>query len=373
MKKELMDGNEAAAWGARLSKVKVIPNFPITPQTEIIEKLAEWKAKKEWNGEFVSMESEHSVLSAAIASEATGVRTFTASSSQGLMLMHEMHYVASGMRQPLVMVNCSRGLAAPITLWPDQNDIFALRDSGWIMLFAKNNQEVLDSIIQSYKIAEDRNVLLPVIVNMEGFILSFTSEPTIIPDQSKVDKFLPKYVPKTFLDPKKPMSLGVPAMEGYMYYRSQVHKAQLNSIKTIRKVGKEFKKSFGRSYDLIEKYKTNDAKIIFVSVGSLSTTIQAAVDSLRKKGIRAGLLRIRCLRPFPKGDVIKVLRNKKIAVIDNNISPGMGGILYSELSGVLDNKNISSFIVSLGGKHIGRKDFELIARKAIKGKRFWVL
>lgn len=321
------------------------------------------------------MDSEHSVLSAAIASEATGVRTFTGSSSQGLMLMHEMHYVASGMRLPLVMINCSRGLAAPITLWCDLNDILALRDTGWIMLFAKNNQEVLDLIIQSYKIAENRNVLLPVIINMEGFVLSYTSEPTIIPDQSKVDKFLPEYKPKTFLDPKQPMSLGIPAMEGYMYFRSQVHKAQLNSKKIIKKVGNEFKRSFGRGYDLIEKYKTNDAKIIFVSIGSISTTIQTAVDSLRKRGVKAGLLRIRCLRPYPKDEIIKTLSKcDRIAVIDNNISPGMGGILYSELTGIIDKKNISNFIVSLGGKHIGKKDFELIAKKTLKGKKsFWVL
>jgi len=375
MKKELIDGNAAAAWGARLSRVKVVPNFPITPQTEIIEKLAEWKYNKEWNGEFVYMDSEHSVLSATIASEATGVRTFTASSSQGLMLMHEMHYVASGMRLPVVMANCSRGLAAPITLWCDLNDILALRDTGWIMLFAKNNQEVLDSIIQAYKIGENRDVLLPVIVNMEGFVLSYTSEPTIIPEQNKVDRFLPKYKPKTILDPKQPMSLGIQAMEVYMYFRSQVHKAQLNAIKVIKKVGKEFKRSFGRSYDLIEKYKTNDAKIIFVSIGSISTTIQAAVDSLRRKGIKAGLVRIRCLRPYPKDDLIKALSKcDKIAVIDNNISPGMGGILYSELTGIVDKKNISNFIVSLGGKHIGKKDFELIARKTLKGKKtFWYM
>lgn len=374
MKKILIDGNAAAAWGARLSRVQVFPNFPITPQTEIIETFAKWKANKEWNGELVFMESEHSVLSAAIASQATGTRTFTASSSQGLMLMHEMHYVAAGMRLPIVMVNCSRGLSAPITLWPDHNDFLALRDTGWIMLFAKNNQEVLDSVIQAYKIAENRNVLLPVIINMEGFILSYTSEPTLIPEQNKVDKFLPKHEPKTILDPKKPMSIGTPVMEQYMYFRSQVHKAQMNSLKVIKNVGKDFKKSFGRKYDLIEKYKTDDAKLIFVAAGSLCSTIQSAVDSLRKKKIKAGLLRLRCFRPFPTEEIIKVLKNcNNIAVIDNNISPGLGGIIYSEIQSILKNKNISDFIVSLGGKHIGRKDFEMIARKTLKKKgKFWV-
>ena len=248
MKKELIDGNEAAAWGARLSRVQVAPVFPITPQTELIEKLAEWKSTGEWNGEYIQLESEHSALSAAISSEATGARTFTASSSQGLMLMHEMHYVASGMRLPLVMVNCSRGLAAPLTLWPDHNDIMALRSSGWIMLFAKSNQQALDSVIQAYKIGEDRKVLLPVIVNVDGFIQSSTNEPTEIPDQGKVDRFLPKYRSETIIDVNRPMSLGVPVMEQYMDFRAQVHKAQLNALDVIKKVGKDFKKSFGREY-----------------------------------------------------------------------------------------------------------------------------
>ena len=373
MKKTLMDGNQAAAWGARLSRVQVFPNFPITPATEITEVLADWKAEKKWNGEWLNLESEHSVLSAAISSEATGARTFTASSSQGLMLMSEMHYVASGMRLPIVMVNCSRALAAPISLWSDHNDIMALKNAGWLMFFAKNNQEVLDSIIQAYKISENRNVLLPSIINMDGFILSFTNEPTEIPDQKKVDKFLPKYNPKVFLDVNKPMSLGVPVMEGYMNFRAQVHKAQLNALKVIKDVGKEYGKMFGRKYDTVEKYRTDDAKVIFVSVGAHSTTIEAAVDSLRKEKIKAGLLRLRTLRPFPKDDIKKVIGGcENVAVIDNNISPGFGGNIYSDICSVVDRKNVANFIVALGGKHIGRKDFENMAKKALKDKKiFW--
>jgi len=373
--KDVIDGNQAAAWGARLSRVQVAPVFPITPQTEIIEVLAKWKSTGEWKGEYVQMESEHSVLSAAIASQATGARTFTASSSQGLMLMHEMHYVASGMRLPLVMVNCSRGLAAPITLWPDQNDIMALRSSGWIMLFAKNNQQVIDSVIQAYKIAEDPKVQVPVIINMDGFIHSFTNEPTEIPSQSKVDKFLPKYRPKTFLDTKKPMSLGVPVMKGYTEFRSQLHKAHLNALDVIKKVGKDFKRSFGRSYGLIEKYKTSDAKIIFIALGSLCTTIEAAVDSLRKQGIKAGLIIIRSFRPFPRKEIKKALgKCNHIAVIDNNIAPGFGGMVYSDICTIVDNKKVANFIVSLGGKHTSRKDFEEIAKKTLKKKDlYWLL
>lgn len=373
MKKTLMDGNTAAAWGARLSRVQVFPNFPITPQTEIIETMAKWKAEKKWNGEWVNLESEHSVLSAAIASEATGARTFTASSSQGLMLMSEMHYVASGMRLPLVMANCSRGLAAPITLWSDHNDIMALKNSGWLMFFAKNNQEVLDSVIQAYKISENREVLLPSIINMDGFILSYTNEPTAIPDQGRVDRFLPKFDPKVFLDVNKPMSLGVPVMEGYMNFRAQVHKAQLNALKVIKNVGKEYGRVFGRTYDTTEKYRTNDAKVIFVSVGAHSTTIEAAVDSLRKEKIKAGLLRLRTLRPFPKDDIKKALGDcENIAVIDNSISPGFGGSIYSDICSIVDRKNVANFIVALGGKQIGIKNFENMAKKALKEKKIFL-
>lgn len=375
MKKTLIDGNSAAAWGARLSRAQVVTNFPITPQTEIIEELAEWKSKGEWNGEFVTMDGEHSVLSAAIASEATGARTFTASSSQGTMYAREMFNVASGMRLPIVFANCSRALSSPITLWCDHSDVLALRDSGWIIFFAKNNQEVLDSIIQGYAIAENRNVLLPLLINLEGFILSYTREPVLIPEQKKVDTFLPKFEPKLLLDPKKPMTLGTPVMEGYMYFRSQLHKAQENALSVTKQVCKKFYKHFGRKYDLIKKYKTDDAKIIFVALGSMCTTIEAAVDSLRKQKIKAGLLRIRCFRPFPKKDIANALKNcEKIAVIDNNFSPGFGGILYSEISTTIENKNISDFIVSLGGKYIGRKDFELFAKKIPKGKEiFWYM
>lgn len=377
-KSELIDGNTAAAWGARLSRAQVVPNFPVTPQTEIIETLAKWKADGAWNGEFVPMESEHSVLSAAIASEAAGARTFTASSSQGLMLMHEMHYVASGMRLPIVMANCSRGLSAPITLWSDHSDILAIRDAGWIMFFAKDNQEVLDMIIQSYKIAEDRAVLLPVIVNMEGFTLSYTREPAEIPEQKEIDGFLPSFKPKILLDVNKPMVLGPPVMNEYMSFKSQQRKAMINAESIINTVLKDFGKKIGRNYSKLEEYKTEDAKTVFVSLGSNSTIIQSAVESLRKQKQKVGLLRILCYRPFPGEEIKESLENaEKIIVVDNDISTGYGGIIYPEIkSAVSDSgKKFFNAIVSLGGKFIGRKDFENIARKAVSGKseKFWYM
>lgn len=377
-KSELIDGNTAAAWGARLSRAQVVPNFPITPQTEIIETLAKWKVDGIWNGEFVGMESEHSVLSAAIASEASGARTFTASSSQGLLLMHEMHYIASGMRMPIVMANCSRGLSAPITLWSDHSDILAIRDAGWIMFFAKDNQEVLDLIIQSYKIAEDRNVLLPAIVNMEGFTLSYTREPAEIPEQETADRFLPPYKPKVFLDVNKPMVLGCPVMNEYMSFKAQQRKAMMNAEEKINEVFANFGKLTGRKYSKLEEYMTEDAKTVFVSLGSNSTIIQSAVDSLRNRKQKVGLLRILCYRPFPEEEIKKALKNaEKIIVVDNDISTGYGGIIYPEIkAAVSDNsKKFINVIVSLGGKFIGRKDFEGIAKKAVseKAEKYWYM
>lgn len=375
-----MDGNTAAAWAVRLCDVKVVPNFPVTPQTEIIEKLAQWKVNGEWKGEFVDVEGEHSVMSACIGSQASGVRSFTASSSQGTLYMHEVMYVASGMRLPMVMVNVSRGLSAPITLWADQNDILAMRDAGWMIFFSQNNQEVLDTIIQAYKISEDENVMLPALVNMEGFIHSFTREPVEIPDPIEVRKFLPKYNPKVFLDPKKPMCQGVGAMgRDYMEFRAQHHRAQLNAKSKIKEVGKEFGEKFGRKYGLIEKYKMDDADFAFVSTGALSTTLKEAVNRLREKGRKAGLMRLRTYRPFPEEEIQKALEDvKKVAVIDNNVAPGYGGIVFPEIKAALYDNNamVSDFIVSLGGTHTGLKDFLEIYSKMsgdTKPKKYWLL
>lgn len=378
MPKTLIDGNSAAAWGARLARVQVVPNFPVTPQTEIIETLAKWKAEGKWKGEFLRMEGEHSVLSAAVASAAAGARTFTGSSSQGLMYMHEMVYVASGMRIPLVMVNVSRGLSAPITLWSDHNDILDQRDSGWLMFFCENNQEVLDTVIQGFKIAEDSRVLLPVFVNMDGFILSYTREPTEIPKQSKVDRFLPKYKPKVLLETKKPMALGVGVMKEYTYFRQQVYLANKNALNVIEEVHKEWNKKFKRRYGLIEKYMMSDADVCLVVMGANSTIAKQAVNNIREKGIRAGLIRIRVYRPFPE----KVLREalskvKAIGVIDQNLSPGSGGVVYPEIKALASGIPVNSFIMGLGGKYVSVKDFEfafletLKSVKTKKEKRFW--
>ncbi len=374
---EILDGNGAAAVAAKLARVKSVPCFPITPQTEIIETIAQWKANDEMDVEFVQLEGEHSALSAALGSQMTGARTFTATSSQGLLYMHEILPITSGTRMPLVMVNVSRGLSAPITLWPDHNDFLAMRDAGWIMFSCETNQEILDSIIMSYKIAENEKVLLPVLINMDGFIHSYTRTEVDIPKQSLVDKFLPKLKLNVRLDVKNPKTLGTPAMEHYMFFRSQLHKAQLDSKRIIKKVHFEWNKLTGRKYDTVERYKLSDAKAAIIMIGSNTTIAKLAVDKLRREGKKVGLLRIRLIRPFPEKEIRRALKNiKKIAVLDQNISPGRSGILYIETKGVLDTKMVSNYIIGLGGKPISEKDFTQILLEVLnsnKEQRKWLL
>lgn len=367
MKKILMDGNTAGAWGARLSRVEVVPSYPITPQTELIETIAKWAADGDFDVEFIRCESEHSVLSAAAASEAAGARSFTATSSQGLLLMHEMLYICSGMRLPVVMINCSRGLSAPITLWNDHNDILDQRDSGWIIFFCENNQEVVDTVIQAFRIGEDERVSLPVLINLDGYVLSYTREPVELPQQSKVDKFLPRFKPLTALDPKKPMSLGVPVMDEYMDFRLQHHRAALNALDVSAKAFKKFAKIFGRTYAATESYRMDDAEVALVSMGALTSTTKAAVNVERKRGRKVGLLKLRLYRPFPEKSIQRALGEvEAVAVMDQNISPGFGGILYPEIRSVVPEKIVNDYILGLGGRPVFRKTYEDIIADLFK-------
>jgi pyruvate ferredoxin oxidoreductase alpha subunit len=358
--KKLMDGNEAGAWAARLSKAEVVPNFPVTPQTELIEVLAQWKVDGLFKGDFLEMESEHSVGSAAIAASATGVRTFTATSSQGLLLMHENFYIASGMRLPIVMVNVSRGLSAPITLWDDHNDIFDQRDSGWMIFFTENNQEVIDLTIQSFKVSENHKVLLPSMINLDGFVLSYTREPVKIPSQKAIDKFLPKFKPVTYLDPQKPMNLGVPVLEEYMEFRLQQQAAMKNALGVIKKTFADWDKKFGREYDVIERFMMDDAVIALVSVGAMTSTAKAAVLEARKKGIKVGLVKIVVYRPFPFKDLEDALNDVVgIGVCDQNLAPGFGGILYHDIRSLMYGykRTINSYILGLGGRTVSKDKY----------------
>lgn len=375
---ELLDGNAAAAHAALLARVECVPCFPITPQTEIVHLLSEWKAEGKFRGELTVMDSEHSAMSAAIGSEMAGARTFTATSSQGMVLMLEELYIASGTRMPVVMVNGSRALSAPITLWCDHNDILAARDSGWLITVTEGNQELLDNTIIAFRVGESKKIMLPSLVNMDGFVQSNTRYEVELPEQRLVDRFLPKYKPQTFLDPEKPMSLGTPAMPEYMEFRAQMHRAQMDALAETKKAYREWGRLTGRKYDVVEKYRLADAEDAVVMMGSNSLSAKTAVDKLRAKGKKAGLLRLRLIRPFPKKEISDALAGvKKIAVIDQAVAPGMGGIMYPEVRNALYGRTakVSSYVAGLGGRNITLGDYAEIFRQIHASKkemREWV-
>lgn len=364
----MLTGNASVAWGVRLAEVDYIPMYPITPQTEIIETLARWISDGTMDARFVSLDSEHSMIAAAGAASATGARVFTATSSQGLLYGFEMLYTVAGWRVPLVMVNVSRGLSAPITLEPDHNDILAARDSGFLQIHCETCQEALDSVLMAYRLAEDCRVLLPVFVNMDGFHLSFTREPVEIPDLADVRKFLPLYQPKhAFFKASQPMAQGLAVVGGsfYSYFKYQMHLASMMALDIYKEVAGEFEKIFGRSYEAIEGYMTDDAEYILVMSNSFATLGKAAVEKARANGVKAGLLKLRLLRPFPAADIKEALKGKKsVAVLDQNISVGKGGILYQEIVSVLYHEKerplLLSFIGGLGGKNISVQEFDFI-------------
>ena len=371
MTRTLLTGNGAAAWGARLAKVDYIPAFPITPQTEIIESLAGWIDRGEMKGRLVTLESEHSMITAAGAAAATGVRVFSATSSQGLLYGMEMLYNTAGWRAPFVLVNVSRGLAAPITLEPDHNDILAARDSGCLQIHCATCQEVLDGTLIAFRLAEDPRVRLPVIVNMDGFQLSFTREPVEIPAGEAVDAFLPPFDPENIaFRAGMPTSQAVVVLGGspYSYFRYEMHLAALKGLEAYDEIAAEFGARFGRTPEAVEAYRCEDAEVVFVMIGSFATKAKAAVDRLRAAGHPIGLVRPRLLRPFPEKRLRRLLAGKRgAAVIDQNLSLGKGGILHAELASVLYGQKdappvLASFIGGLGGRDITDEEFFEMAR-----------
>lgn len=365
--RKLLTGNVAAAWGARLAEVDYVPAFPITPQTEIIETLSDWFAHGEMRGKFVTLDSEHSMLTAAGAAAATGVRTFTATSSQGLVYAMEVLYSVAGWRVPLVLVNVSRGLSAPITLGPDHNDVLAARDTGFVQLHAETCQEIVDSILIAYRIAEDPRVSVPVLVNLDGFFLSFTREPVELPTIEQAREFLPPFAPsQPVFRASHPVAQGAAVLEGstYSYFRYQLHRAVNNAIAVHEEVAVDFDRHFGRHYGTIERYRLEDADTVLVMAGSFTTKGKAAVERWRQQGRRVGLLRLRMIRPLPVADIATALAGKRaVGVIDQNLSAGLGGILFHELAGALANAAnrpliLRSFVGGLGGKEISPAEFD---------------
>lgn len=364
MVKKVISSAEAVSEAVKRARPSVIPVYPITPQTKISEKLADYVADGDLDAHYIKVESEHSAMSAAIGASGAGVRVFTATSSQGLAYMHEPVFAAAGMRVPIVMANANRALSAPINIWNDQQDSISERDSGWIQLYAETGQEAFDTILQAYKISENQDVLLPTMVCIDGFILTHTVDPVEVLSQEEVDSFLPKYTRGySYLDPEDPMSLGTLAdTESYLEIRHDMEIAMEHSLDVIEEVGKEFGDLFGRYYGLIEEYKSEDADIILIAMGSLCGTIKDVVDKERENGKKVGLVRIRSYRPFPK-DALKVaVKDAKLAVIDKDISFGAGGAVYMDVKAALDNETYG-FIIGLGGRDITPIDIEEIIEK----------
>jgi len=365
-----LNGDEAVAYAAKQSDVDVVAAYPITPQTIIVEKFSEYVANGEVQTAFVCTESEHSALAACLAASATGARAFTASASAGLALMHEMLFVTSGCRAPVVMAVANRALSAPLNIHGDQSDSMAERDSGWIQIYVENAQEAYDSIIQAFRIAEDANVSLPIIIGLDGFTLSHTLENLDVLSDDAAARFVgTRQLPNVLthegksvpfkLDPENPMTMGPIALTNYYFeFKRQQEEAMKNALEVIQKVHAEYAELTGRSYGdgLIEQYHLEDAEIAVVCVGSTSGTLKTIVDSLRVEGVKAGLLRLRAFRPLPVEVLRSALRNVKVlAVMDKSMSfGGDGGAVYHEVRHVLyDAKTrpvIVNYIYGLGGR-----------------------
>ena len=366
MSRRLLTGNAAAAWGARLAQADYIPAFPITPQTEIIEQLGLWIDNGEFDASMVTLESEHSMLTAAGAAATSGVRVFTATSSQGLLYAMEMLYTVAGWRAPFVLANVSRGLSAPITLEPDHNDILAARDSGFMQIHCASCQEVLDSTLIAYRLAEHVDVRLPAIVNLDGFYLSFTREPVDLPDAAEARNFIGEFDPENLqFHASAPLSQATAVLGGgpYSYFRYETHLAAENALNLYDEIADEFADRFGRRHDMLEAYRMEDAEYVFVMMGSFASKARDAVDSLREAGWNIGLLRPRLLRPLPKHRIQSLLKGRRaVAVIDQNLSMGMGGVLHSEFVSTLYGQTdapaiMASFIGGLGGRDIQQQEF----------------
>ena len=365
----------ASAEAAALCRFDVAAVYPITPQSHVAEHLSDIVNDGRVDASFITVESEHSALSAAIGASATGARVVTATSSQGLLYMSEVMPIASAMRLPVVMLIANRAVSGPINIWNDHSDIMPMRDTGWISFFAENGQEVVDMTIQAFKVGENREVMLPVNVNMDGFQLTHMVEPIIMPDQEEVDRFLPAYIPYAALHPDNIVSMGTLGMpEIYAEAQKSKNVALVNSIKVVREVWKEWEAQFGRKYEPIQSYRTEDADVVLVTMGSMGETAEIAVDELRKQGVKAGLLKIKLWRPFPFDDLKKAVKGIRVlAVTDRAVSfGGPGGPVFSEIRSALydvpKRPKIVNYIIGLGGRDVQVENFVDMVRGAAKGK-----
>jgi len=369
---ELTEGSLAIADAVRLCRPQVIAAYPITPQTHIVEALADMVANGKLDADYITVESEFSALSACLGASAAGSRTYSATTSQGLALMFEVCFNVAGMRFPIVMSIANRALGAPLSIWNDQQDSISLRDSGWLQFYAEDNQEATDLHYIAFRVAEDNAVLLPAFVCFDGFILSHTYEPVEMLKQADVDKYLPTFAPKERLDAADPISFGMfSTPDYYLEFRYEIDKALKDAKSVIEKAGKEFAQQFGRDYSaMVEGYHLADAETVLVAMGSICGTTKDAIDEMRAEGKKVGLLKIRVFRPFPAQDLAKALSGaKRIAVLDKNISLGSKGALALEIKDALYGSDIPvyDYIIGLGGRDVRKKDIKEVVALAEKG------
>ncbi len=371
LKGRMIQGSRAIAESVALCRPKVISAYPITPQTLIVEELASLVAEGGLDAEFVNVEGEHSAASLVLGASATGVRVFTATSSQGLLYMAEVVFNIAGMRLPVVMLNANRAVSAPLSIWNDHQDSMSVRDSGWIQMHAENNQEACDLVFQAFKIAEDHRVMLPVMVCVDGFILPHAFEVVDLPGQKEVDAYLPPYQPIYKLDTDRPLTMGAfSEPDKYMEARYMIQHTMEKSIPIIEEVSQEFKRTFGRpAGGLFEKYHVDDATTVVVALGSMGSTLKDVVDDLRKKGQKVGVLRLITYRPFPQKALYEALKSaQNIVVIDKSVSLGSGTPLAMEVRALFHghpaSSKISSFVIGLGGRDVTLDDLKYAIEKA---------
>lgn len=367
-----LEGSFAVAEAVKLARTDAIAAYPITPQTHIVERLAEFVANGELDAEYIPVESEHSAMSACLGTSAVGARTFTATAGQGLELMHEVLYVASSMRLPIVMVVANRALSAPLSVWGDHSDVMAVRDCGWIQLFAENAQQAFDLVLCAFRIGEDPSVLFPVMVHIDGFHLSHVIEPLYLLEQEVVDSFLPPYQHPYALHPDKPVTMGD---FGPPFIYAEAKKAQdftlRSSKKVVEDIFEQFSELSGRHYKLVENYMTDDAEILLLCLGSFSETAMMAVDRMRDSGEKVGLIRLRLWRPFPVEELRQaVAKVRTLIVLDRSISPGGLPPVCSEVQAALYplavKPNVVSFVGGLGGRDISVEGFMDLIHRGVK-------
>ncbi len=362
---QLLNGNHAVAWGVRLAQPDVTPLYPITPQTPILEKLIDFQSSNEFDAELLTPESEHSAMAAAIAASVTGARVFTATSSQGLLLMHELLHYAAGARTPIVMFNVNRTPAAPWGFWPDQIDSLSQRDTGWIQLYCENPQDSLDTVIQAFRIAETVN--LPVMVNHDAFYVSHSVEPVSLPSAEMVQGFLPRVDREIQLGDASNRSTGAPVNQAAWNQTRRDMDREMQSVEALTtQIGEDWAALTGRNSAPLEHYQTEDAEVVFVTMGSMAGTARLAVDALREQGVAAGLLKVRLFRPLPAAALCEALAGVPCAlVLDRNYSPGTGGVLHQEMKsamfGMTDAPRLFGMLTGVGGVNVPPETLEKLA------------